>query len=587
MDIRATGVEFVSEAVGQPTLHHLQIERHDAIDKSFTRRCFPIILLVVCGTLALLPALIYGIPSGPDLPGHFRNVLAFNQSIHEGHLYPGWQSESNGGYGDTTFRVYPPTLYYTLITTHALTRDWYVGTLLAFTLFSVVGCLGVYFWAHSLYPRRVALLAGALYAFTPFHINELYQASLLAEFAGAAVLAFAFGFTERVCRRGRAQDIAGLSITYAILIFTHLPLAMMGSLALFGYALLRIEGRSFKPTSIKLLVGSGLGLAASACYWTMLVAELGWTKGDNIDPGTRYNYRRNFLFTTFSVEDSRIWWANMLGLAVIAMILPALAPSRECHEKALVRRTTAVKLLIVFSFLMATPVSWPLWAIIPKLGSIEYPWRWLAVTSVAGSVGVAASIPYWKNKAHGNRPLVILALGSLLVSFAFTLSQPIRQAIYLARPQFEQLLQSLPHSESYAESHPVWVKGPLPTMRSEVEVEQRNVTVNFWGSEERTFHVEAGKATDARVRTFFYPLWVATAGGKALATRPASDGSLLISLPPEEVSVRLEFREPVRAHVAAVVSASACSLIAALFLLGWRKKTKVNLTEQATSNLSY
>ncbi len=581
MDIRTTGVEFASEAVGQPTLHHLPIERRAALYKSFTRSCLPIILLVACGTLALLPAMIYGIPSGPDLPAHFRNALSFNQSIHEGHIYPSWSFAPNNGFGDAIFRVYPPGIFYILSATHVLTGDWYVGSLLAFTLLSVVGCLGVYFWASSLYPRRVAMWAGAFYALAPFHINELYQASLLPEFAGGTALAFAFGFTERVCRRGRALDMAGLSITYALLIFTHPPLAMMGSLAIIAYALLRIERGCFKPTSIKLLLGIGLGLAASACYWTTLVAELAWTKGDKIDPGVRYDFRRNFLFTTFSVKDSRIWWANMLGLAMVAMILPAFAPSRARQEKTLARRTTAVKLLTLFSLLMATPLSWPLWAIIPKLGSIEYPWRWLAVTSVAGSVGVAASISYWKEKSRGNRPFSILALGSLLISFAFTLSQPIRQSIFLARPQFEALLQTLPQSESLPEFVPVWVKGRLPTMHSEVEVEQRKVTVTSWATEQRTFQVGSGDAADAHVRTFYYPLWVATAGNKSLPTRPAADGSLLISLPAEEVSVRLEFREPFRAHVAAAVSALACPLVVALFVFGWRKKAAVSPT---TSN---
>src|ERR1700681_2480958 len=111
----------------------------------------PVVLLALVGALALLPAMIYGVPNGPDLSGHLRNTLSFDRSLHEGIFYPGWVADSNHGFGDTTFRVYTPALFYVFSLTHALTQDWYTGTILALTLFSIVGCFGVYFWASSIF----------------------------------------------------------------------------------------------------------------------------------------------------------------------------------------------------------------------------------------------------------------------------------------------------------------------------------------------------------------------------------------------------------------------------------------------------
>jgi hypothetical protein len=50
------------------------------------------------------------------------------------------------------------------------------------------------------------------------------------------------------------------------------------------------------------------------------------------------------------------------------------------------------------------------------------------------------------------------------------------------------------------------------------------------------------------------PTQVATADGKAVALRPAHDGAILISMPAEAPTVELEFREPSRRRIAAVVS---------------------------------
>ena len=62
--------------------------------------------------------------------------------------------------------------------------------------------------------------------------TNCFKRSMLAEFAGAAVLPFAFLFVERVCRHRRRQDIAGLAVSFALLLLTHLPLAIIGSIAL-------------------------------------------------------------------------------------------------------------------------------------------------------------------------------------------------------------------------------------------------------------------------------------------------------------------------------------------------------------------
>src|SRR5438128_10513789 len=120
--------------------------------------------------------------------------------------------------------------------------------------------------------------AGIFYSVSPYHVNQLFQAVMLAEFAGASILPFAFLFVERVCRHRRATDIEGLAAAYALLVLTHLPLAVTGSLALMFYALLRIDRAAIWKTLSALAISVGLGLAASACYWNTAVCEFTWIR---------------------------------------------------------------------------------------------------------------------------------------------------------------------------------------------------------------------------------------------------------------------------------------------------------------------
>ncbi len=519
-----------------------------------------LVWVVVVSLAIIAPALIYGVPANKDLLNHFRFALPFYDSLSSGHLYPGWLAESNSGYGDPSFRFYPPALYYLLSLARALTSNWYVGTLLTFGLLSTLGGLGMYFWTRSLLSESSAMWAAVLYALAPYHLNQLYQAFMLAEFAGAAVLPFAFGFLERVCRRGRYRDVAGLAATYALLILTHLPLAVIGSLALGVYGFVRIDRQGWKKSLRLLCIAAALGLAASAVYWIRMIAELKWIGINNANPDSSVDYSQNFLFSTLSGDNLNVWWMNILAVMTFLLFVPALALFfRRARPEARFSQLMPVTILALLALFMALPFSRPLWKILPALQQIQFPWRWLALFSMAGSLLAAATIPLWlENKMQWRRPLRLLVMGSMLVSVAFTLAHTVREAEYRNRRQFESDLQSVRGTASVNYWIPVWASSTPAKMKSEVEAGNREVAVNNWAPEHRRFEVSPGNATEARVRTFFYPHWVATSEGRVLPTRPDNDGALLISLPDDPasaISVNLDFREPRRGQVSAALSA--------------------------------
>lgn len=535
---------------------------------------------VVAVSIAIIgPTLIYGVPANIDLQNHFRFALPFYDSLSSGHLYPGWLAESNSGYGDPSFRFYPPALYYLLSLAKALTGNWYVGTLLTLGLLSTLSGLGMYFWTRSILSESAAMWAAILYALAPYHVNQLYQAFLLAEFAGAAVLPFAFGFIERVCRRGRYRDVAGLAATYALLILTHLPLAVIGSLALAVYVLVRLDRKRWKRCLRLLCIAAVLGLAASAVYWARMVAELKWIGINNANPDSSVDYNQNFLFSTLSPENLNVWWVNILAVMTFLLFVPALALFfRRARGEARFGQLMPVAILSLMALFMALPLSRPLWRILPALQQTQFPWRWLAVFSMAGSLLAAASIPLWlENKMQWPRPLRLVVLGCMLVAVAFTLAHTVREAEYRNPQQFESDLQSVRGTASVNYWIPVWASPNPREMKSEVEAGNRQVAVNNWGPEHRRFEVSPGNATEARVRTFFYPHWVATSAGRVLSTRPDSDGALLISLtanPTNTTSVNLDFREPRRGQVSVALSAFGWLFIGFLVLPSFRRGAK-------------
>jgi 4-amino-4-deoxy-L-arabinose transferase-like glycosyltransferase len=515
--------------------------------------------VIVASLLILVPVLLFGIPSNIDLSNHFRFALPFYDALQNGHVYPGWLAESNSGYGDPSFRFYPPGTYYLLAGARAITGSWFSGSVLAFGVLSVLGSLGVYWWARQLVSSQLAMWAGILYAVAPYRINELYQAFLLAEFAGAAVLPFAFLFTERLCNRVRLRDVGGLAASYAILVFTHLPLTVIGSMALLVYAVIRIErGRRWK-TLISFAISVVLGLVASASYWSTMISELSWIRADNINPYSFVDYRSNFLLSTFSPENLNVWWMNILLLGTLAMFWPGFILFRpSVWKSAPTRGLKAVGVVLMFTVAMGTQISAPLWKLLRPLQETQFPWRWLTLTSMVCPILCAASLSYWTKQWHGKlRPLIIAGAGIVAISLAFSVSHIIREAQYLKRAEFDATLRALPGSQGVMQWWPKWVNEPIREMDREVDAGARTVLVKSWESQKRVFLVEAGAASDVRVRTFYYPLWTATSDNGNLAVRPDTDGALVVSVPPQKTAITLEFREPARVRRARALSGIA------------------------------
>jgi len=531
----------------------------------------PIMYVVAAAILIVVPILVLGIPHGADLINHYRFALPFYDSIHSGRWYPGWLADSNDGYGDPRFRFYPPGLYYALILVRTVAGSWYVGSLGTFLLISISGGVGLYLWTRELTTKNVAMWAGLLFALNPYRLNEIYQASLLSEYAACSVLPFAFLYTERICKRGRLSDIAGLAASIAALVLTHLPLTVIGCLSLGVYTLFRLERRRWPSSLIKLLLAVSLGLAASTFFWSTMLTELAWIKGNSVDPNAYYNYRVNFVFSTAALTNRNTWFANLLALAVVGFISPAIILLKKQYRSTVGNGIKAVFVTMMISFFMTTELSRPVWAIIPKLQEVQFPWRWLSITSMTGCVLLASSIPVWiQQKISKLRPRDFVAPLAFALSLVFIIGHVIVDSSYLNRAQFDSFLADVPGAVSFKDWLPVGARELrfMQKMNGPVEVAGRQVQINSWNPEHRQFQVSAGSATDARVRTFFYPLWRATSEGKPLAVRPADDGALLVHIPAEATSIQLSFEEPPRVRVSRFISAAGWVVIFSLFALG-------------------
>ena len=546
-------------------------------------------IIFVAAVLVTIPIYFNGIPQGNDLPQHFQFAISFRESIHDQILSPGWAGDSNLGYGDPGVRFYPPLGYYLLVAAEALTGNWCDASVLSIGFLFFLGGVGIFLWSREWFDNASSLVGAILYTVAPYHVNQIYNAFTFAEFAAASVLPFCFWAVTRVAWHRRVSDISILSVCYALLLLTHLPLSVLGSICLAVYAATLLVRREAVRQLSALSLGVIAGLAASSFYWYRMVSDLSYVNHSSPQfTSGAYDFSKNFLLSYFYLSweeyDGRsLWFADLTLVITAAFFIPGVylyyrAKRASGHNAAHIPR---VLMVFVFAVILASPISLPVWDNVRILQQTQFPWRLMTILSIIASILAAAGWrPVLKALRSDRRPWAILAIGLFVLTGTFTATQVIRQASYSDREKFQDLTESLRTAKSYECWWPVWAGLNALNDRRAAFADDRKVTVESWGKVDRNLIVHAGVATNLRLATFYYPNWKATVNGNEVVVSHDQDGAIIIPIPDGEAHVSVVFRESAGAEFAMFLSGTAW-----LMLLGYLAFAAIRARSISNDNL--
>jgi uncharacterized membrane protein len=466
-----------------------------------------LLAVMFLSALTMLPIWLWGIPVSYDGLHHQQFALIYYEAAQSGDFYPSLSSTVNDGYGDYGVRFYPPLPFLIMTAARFVTGNWYSGVLLAFPFLIILSSVGAYLWAREWCSPAEAVVAATLYAIAPHHLHQTYSMFFYGEITGGAVLPFAFWFVSRVAVRGRLIDICGLAATYAALILSHLPLAVLGSISLLIYGVTFFNRQSDLRLIQKLGSAVALGLAASAFYLVMMVAEVSWINFSKSEYSSgRYGYQSNFVLafdylSNPEAVERAMWFADLILLMTCLLMLPLVFAACFAKDETKKNYSRRAALLFLFALFMTTVLSRPLWDWLPVMHKVQFPWRWLAVASLFGAVAAAAGIEQVKTwaKDKNRRFAALLIVGGILVSVSFSYSQIIRQAVYRSSENFEQETTALIEAESFDCWWTIWTKNTAFQIKDKIVAADRKTEIILWTPEKRIFRVSDGNAPTVRV----------------------------------------------------------------------------------------
>lgn len=537
------------------------------INSNLSNNLFYFGIIFLAAVVVILPIAVYGIPDGHDLAQHFQFANAYYDSLTTGDGFPSWSARENDGYGSIGIRFYPPLAYYVMALFRIVSGNWFDAAWLTFSFWMILGCFGVYFWSRQWLSPKIAAIAAVFYAFIPYHLNQIYISFIYADFAGAAILPFCFAFQTKVFRRGENTDVLGLAFFYALLILTHLPSAIIGSICLAVYGLILLEKKNAVRQIIKSSIAAVLGLAASSYYWAAVVSEMSWLNHATEEyQSGHFDFARGFFpsilhrvdkynVTNPVLTDS----INSFCLLFLATAIVYLFYRRiKNAEKSIASQVYRTVLpLGLFAFFMTTILSYPVWKIITPLQKIQFPMRFMSVIVMCGTIVTATAVHFmiegnFFKKRNWMYASVIFITMLSVIDIAYIFDPSAFAAI--ERTRFEAQMRELPEKQNHQFWWSTWSKENALDVKEKVFAEDRQTSVTNWSAEKRNFTVEPGMPINVRIATFYYPHWKAEVNGKLVNIEKNVDGAMLIPISGEKSEVAIYFQESSIVKIACIFS---------------------------------
>lgn len=500
-------------------------------------------LLIAASFVFIAPMALIGVYNGGDIPHHAQLAGSFENGIRTGDLYPKWGAEENAGYGGVAVRLYQPAVPFFWAALRVISDSWHTATLVLFLLFSIVGGIGVYLLAKEFAAQQFAVLTGIVFIFMPYHAFSVYGSAMYAEFAGCSLIAFSLFFITHICRGGTLTDVIGLAASFGFLVITHLPSTMTGSLVLLIYSLVLLRRANIWRSLFQLSAGAGIGLLASSFYWIKVVTERGF-KNTASWQDSHFDYRLNFLLTSPWFDNRNLWFFDLVWVMLFVLGIGAFWIIRQNAEKRIEKEIYAVITVFSFSMFMSTGFSKPVWSLLPLLGEIQFPWRWLTIATATGCVlgAIAVSQSLRSQNANalkfaGGMFVVLFGLISCLMIMDYRLN-------FVPAANFNEFVTTQSKAVGGQWFWPVLAKENALETTTKVITGDRAVSIDRWDAAERNFTVEPGSGNTARVATFYYPYWTARINGENTAVAAGDDGAINIAVPETAATIDLKFLEP-------------------------------------------
>ena len=362
--------------------------------------------------------------------GYGLRLIEFRDCLWNGYLLPQWCIHFRGGLGSPFFNYYQPGFFYIAsLAPPSLPVAQQLGW--AVIAFSITGYFGMYSLLAWRFGVGAGALAGTCLLTAPYIHTELYLRGDLSEYAAMMLVPGLLSALVRFCEQpSRSSGVIG-AVAAAAVVLTH-PAIALATYGLLMLALLAVA------ISVKKIAPAGrgatllaFGVGLSAVYWLPVFLESRYSSVEKMWNGQifdgYYHYTRHFVSLPWLFDNSVTKTPIPVKLGLLHTLVTGVGLSVMAMQwfrwEVEQRRVAGLcALVLMVSLFFMTPQSVWFWSHLPLLNRVQFPWRLLALVSLAmaGLAGVTVS----GFRVHWQRRVVVAFLCGLLAWPSATRTSP-------------------------------------------------------------------------------------------------------------------------------------------------------------------
>jgi len=317
----------------------------------------------------------------------------FIQALKEGIIYPRWLPLNFWGYGSPTFILYSPLAFYLIGLFNVFTGSVITAMNLSKFVTLFLSCTGMFFLVKEFYSQKIALLTSAFYVIFPYNIFQFYFVGTFASTVSFMWFSPIVLFTYRYIKHGSYINIAYAGLCYGGLILTHLINAYMFTFVFIAFIIYMSVNQKRPDKLLAIPITFTIGFLISAAYTLPLMLEKEFVS-------TKAFLSRGFYFANFFILPNRVstlppdrFWPVyydffiffvllfFIFIFLFLILILKMNSLRNMEDVNAVNKFFAG--IAICSMVLLFGISTFIWKTIPLFSYIQFPFRWLNITTFA------------------------------------------------------------------------------------------------------------------------------------------------------------------------------------------------------------
>ncbi|MEK7119213.1 MAG: hypothetical protein AAB889_01700 [Patescibacteria group bacterium] len=524
------------------------------MDSYFSMKKLKIILLLgFIQFLFLLPIIGEPFYQSHDGPLHLARFAAYISAIKDNHIPPRWAGSLNYGYGTPVLDLFAPLAGY------LATGLYFFGINLATVFKIIIGAafiaapISFYLWSNS-------FTASLLYGLSPYVFLDVFVRGDIGEMLAFVFIPLVLVSMDAIKYQSLQHVLSGV-IGLTLLILSHNGMSLLFVPIFVVYGFLTVPKRKFP--SLALMLAGALGL--SAFFWIPALVDQKY-----INPQLFSSmYREHFIQLTSLITKP---WGfgtdiNKPGglspqIGILRFILVVVAMASAFRSKIKDKIFFFWATIFFISIFLATPKSQFLWQTIPLIQKLQFPWRFMAISTFSGAALIALLLQKIRNRWIFALVIVLTLLTSISMA-------SIQKSITVAD------VSAFKHEGTTAlhgEATTIWTAGdPSSTPTEPIQIIEGDGSIKAYIKKNslHTFTAQANQNIKILDNTLYFPGWKVYADGQKIPIEFQDlnhRGLITFPLPAGNHAVQVLFTETRLRQLANAISLFSLGFVIVLLL---------------------